>query len=406
MVAACLAMAACASDPAPVGTATPVSPCILEQRPVVLADGTELYIEPQALMREGDDWLVVGSPSYEFAVAPGQDAVNLSRNQHIGAWLGRPARALGKPTDGTIGSLLSTPLGDGRWAAIFDEIEPPSDSVSAFPSPVSYWYGEHDGTQWTLVEPLPLPPETRVDLRLSSNLVRVGDRLAWIARDSDQDRFDRLVWYERIDGVWRYERLPDELVEHVVLAVDEGSGLWLLLSGIDPDLPEWEKTLRLFREGPPRKLVSRVAVVDAAHAIYQQNLELGPNGATVSWAVVTPEGTPAFTRTRIREGGSADSIVELDDDVEHLYSLTMPDGALAWIAEHHVDRLARREELRLLRLDGSRVVRAATLPSPFTGFFEVAPNGRDEVLLVGPQMGLAPPETPVRSLILRLSTSC
>jgi hypothetical protein len=34
------------------------------------------------------------------------------------------------------------------------------------------------------------------------------------------------------------------------------------------------------------------------------------------------------------------------------------------------------------------------------------PNGPDEVLLVGPEMGLVQTETPVRSLILRLSTSC
>ena len=82
-----------------------------------------------------------------------------------------------------------------------------------------------------------------------------------------------------------------------------------------------------------------------------------------------------------------------------------PDGTIAWLAEHE-DRATRSKELRLLRLDGSRVVRAATAPSPFTGFFATAPNGADEVLLVGPQMGLVPTETPVRSLILRLSTSC
>jgi hypothetical protein len=78
---------------------------------------------------------------------------------------------------------------------------------------------------------------------------------------------------------------------------------------------------------------------------------------------------------------------------------------VAWIADHE-DLVTRQREIRLLRLEGARVVRAAAVPSPFTGFFRVQPLGIDEVLLVGPQMGLVSPETPVRSLILRLSTSC
>jgi hypothetical protein len=98
-------------------------------------------------------------------------------------------------------------------------------------------------------------------------------------------------------------------------------------------------------------------------------------------------------------------LVELDDNALNVYSLTMPDGSLAWVAEH-IDLAAQHEELRLLRLDGFRVVIAATAPSPFTGFFRAQPSGPNEVLLVGAQMGLVPTETPVRSLILRLSASC
>jgi hypothetical protein len=407
--AACLALAACASDPAPIATATLASPCVLEQRPVALADGREVYIEPQTLLRVGDEWLVVGSPSYEFAVAPGREAVNLSRRQHVGAWLARPARTLGKPTDGMVGSMLSTTLANGRWAAIFDEIEPPPDSSRSLVSsayPVSYWYGEHDGIRWTLVEPLATPAGSKLDLRRSANLVRAGDRLVWIGYD-DFRRYQPLVWYERIDGVWRHERLPDELVELAVLDVDEASGLWFLFSGDDPALPGWQKSLRLYREGPPRELVSRVvAVAGDEGMIYYPDLEIGRDGITVSWAVNGPGGMPAFTRTRLRPGSESDSIVQLDDDVEYVHSLTMPDGSLAWLVEHHVDRDAQREELRLLRLDGANVVRTATVPSPFTGFLKVAPAGPNEVLLVGPQMGRVATETPVRSLILRLSTSC
>jgi hypothetical protein len=84
----------------------------------------------------------------------------------------------------------------------------------------------------------------------------------------------------------------------------------------------------------------------------------------------------------------------------------MPDGSLAWVADHMIDGTQENKELRLIRLDGSQVIRSATVRNPLTGFFAARPAGRGEVLLVGPHMGRVQTETPVRSLILRLSTSC
>jgi hypothetical protein len=191
--AAILALAGCASDPSPPPTAAlkavSASPCLLEQSPVVQADGTELYLEPQTLFRLGDDWLLVGSPSYEFEVAPGREAIHTSRYDYVAVALGRPARAITRPIDGPVGSMIATPLADGGWAAIFDEvdtIQAAADSMGPAFYPTSYWYGEHDGTRWSLVEPLPVPPGTRLDLRQSSNLVLAGDRLVWIALDGER----------------------------------------------------------------------------------------------------------------------------------------------------------------------------------------------------------------------------
>ena len=144
--------------------AGPASPCVLEQRALVEADGTELYIEPEALFRVGGEWLVAGSPSYEWDVAPGRDAVQRTRLEHVAAFIGDSARTIERPLPAPIGTMISTPLGDGRWAAIFDEVMS-ADSVPAANFPVSYWYGEHDGTRWTLVEPLPTPPGSEISLR-------------------------------------------------------------------------------------------------------------------------------------------------------------------------------------------------------------------------------------------------
>jgi hypothetical protein len=400
---AALAFAACASDPAPsVTSAGPTSPCLLEQRPLVQADGSELYIEPQTLFQVGSEWLVAGSPSYGWSVAPGRDAVQTSRLEHVAAFLGHTARAIERPLPGPIGSMISTPLGDGRWAAIFDEVMS-ADSVPAANFPISYWYGEHDGSRWTLVEPLPTPPGSEISLRQSSALVNAGDRLVWISFENVRIGME-LHRYERRDGAWRYERLPGEWLERVEIGYALESGLWMALVGPDADLPRFRKSIRLYREGPPLELVSRIDTLPGGPTVPELAVDVLPDGVTVSWIVGRPGGWGAFARTDIRPG-NAGTLLALDDNARHLYSIERPDGTIAWLAEHE-DRETRYKELRLLRLDGSRIVRAASAPSPFTGFFATAPHGADEVLLVGPQMGLAPPETPVRSLILRLSTSC
>jgi hypothetical protein len=401
-VVSLLVHAGCAGDPAPVVSASPASPCVVEQSPLVLTDGTELHLDTQNLFRLGDEWLLSGAPSYQFRVAPGVDAVNVSRHAHVAAFLSRPARAVANPL-GTrrLGSVISTPLGDGRWAAIFDEVHP--DSMPTVP--LAYWYGEHDGTEWSLVEPLPAPPDAELSLRESTALVRIGDRLAWIAYERHEIAPSNLRRYERRDGVWRSEALPDVWVEQVVLQADGASNLWMLLVGPDGDLPGFKKSIRLYREGPPRELVSRVAVVPGSiPEIRHPSLQVRGGAAAVSWVLVSGAGAHAFARVGI-DAGQAGETVALDDYALHLYSMTMPDGSLAWVAEH-ADPEAQRKELRLLRLEGSRAVVTATAPSPFTGFFRAQPSGPNEVLLVGAQMGLVPTETPVRSLILRLSASC
>jgi hypothetical protein len=398
------ALAGCASDPTPRMGIASSSPCLLEQSPLVLADGTELYVEPQNLFRLRGDWMVAGAPTYQWSVAPGRDAISVTRNAHAAAFLGEPAREVESPVRGLIGSMITTPLGDGRWAAIFDEIDP--DSLPARHIPLSYWYGEHDGTRWTLVEPLPVPDTTDMALRASSNMVVAGDRLVWIGLDADFVRTRKLLRYDRLDGAWRHQRLPDELVENAVLRYDETAGLLMLLVGTDEELPGFQKSIRLYRDGSPRELIARVTAEPGnGRRIYWPSVVVQESGPAVSWVVASEEGWRAFARTGIRPG-AADSIVQLDDNALHLYDLTMPDGSLAWVADHLIDGTLENKELRLLRLDGSRVVRLAAVRNPLTGFFAAQPAGPDEVLLVGPQMGRVQTETPVRSLILRLSTSC
>jgi hypothetical protein len=91
--------------------------------------------------------------------------------------------------------------------------------------------------------------------------------------------------------------------------------------------------------------------------------------------------------------------------------MVMPDGSTAWLVDYvgpnpTRDPVTRRHDLRLVRIIDERPTVVASAPSPFVGTFSVHPLGLDDILVVGPQMGLVRPQVPVRSLILRLSASC
>ena len=402
--AACATAVGCSSEPAPRSAATPAGPgtvCQSDPRPLTLADGIQLYVEPQNLFPVGGELLVSGTPTYSFDVGVGRNAAVRSRGAYVAAFLGDPARAVPNPIDGVVESVTAVALGEGRWAAIFKEVD--TDTVPGGERQIGLWYGEHDGSSWSLVEPMPAPASMQLSLRASSRLVRAGDRLAWVAQEASLEDL-AVHFYARVDGAWRSTRLPDPFAEGVALGYEEGSGLWLVLIGVDPDLPGWQKSIRLYRENTGWELVSRVAILESGVEVLWPSVTVLPGGVTISWIRASQDGVRALARTGIAPGNDGTLLV-LDEGAEYLVPVSMPDSALAWVVDH-ADPITQLRELRLLRIVGESAARVASTPSPLTGFFSVAPIGPDEVLVVGPEMGTAPTQAPVRSLILRLSASC
>ena len=99
------------------------------------------------------------------------------------------------------------------------------------------------------------------------------------------------------------------------------------------------------------------------------------------------------------------TIVTLDEGSFSSRPAAMPDGSVVWLVDRY-ETGAPVAELRLLGVANGRVVRLAAIPSPFTGSFTVLSTNNSEVLVVGAEMGSDSTDVPVRSLILRLSTSC
>ena len=82
-----------------------------------------------------------------------------------------------------------------------------------------------------------------------------------------------------------------------------------------------------------------------------------------------------------------------------------PDGVPTWVVDH-IDPITQQSELRLVRDTPEGVSITRRLPNPYTGFFGALPLAPSEVLVVGPEFNPDPAHPTVRSLILRLSSSC
>jgi len=408
-----LAAAACAGDPAPeTASAAPAQlpPCVLEWRPLVAADSTEIYVEYEDLILVGDQALVAGAPSYRWRPVPGHTAERLSANDFAAAYVGPPARPVPKPIEGTLTSVRVTALDDGRWGAILHEVDP--DSLPALDFFRGLWYGEFDGVRWTHLEALEFSG-TRLTSRISSGLVRAGERLVWVAWESLRpDPRNRVTIYERVGSRWTHYVLPDQdRVEQIALAYQEGLGLLMLLSGYDAALPGFQKSLRLYRERPSApvsspdrwELISRVAVAEPEVRFLFAKLTVQPGGATVSWLAISPDASRAMARVGI-SSESPGTLVTLDEMASVVSPAAMPDGTVLWIVEHRL--LGVVGELRLLGFEDGQVTQLTSLPSPFTAGLAVRAVAPNEVLVVGPEMDSDSIGVPVRSLLLRLSTSC
>jgi len=379
----------------------------------MLADASEVYVEHEQVIDVGGELLLAGVPSYRWRLRPDGGADMLSRDVIAGAYLGAPGRIVEKPIAGTPGSVRVAALDDRRWAAIVLQVDP--DSLPAHEVFEGLWYGEHDGQRWSELEPMQFPGD-RFMSRASTRLVRAGDRLVWLVLDLAGTRSIVHV-YQRVDGAWTRHVMPNaERVEEMELTYLEGSGLWLLLSGYDPDLPGFQKSLRLYRErpdvdvsGPDRwEFISRVTVAAGDTRLWEASLVVDSTGATVTWEDAGRERSRTMARVAIGPGRPG-TLLTLADSSIYARPVSMPDGSVAILVDHFEDfppTPASRPELRLLRVSGGRLEHVSSFRSPFTGSFIVQRVGDTEVIALGAELLRQPSGERVRSLVLRLSMSC
>jgi len=182
------------------------------------------------------------------------------------------------------------------------------------------------------------------------------------------------------------------------------SGTWLALSGVDPDLPVWTKSVRLFRWGSGWQFVSRVATVATYTEIQDLFVSELPDGATVTWRELSRQGASAMARVGISTDSPGTPLV-VDAHAQQAKPLTLANGTPAWVVQH-VSEITGLADLRLVRLEGRGTTVSWRIPYPYTGYYAATPAGPNEVLVTGSEFDPDPARPTVRSLTLRLSSSC
>jgi hypothetical protein len=369
-----------------------------ERRPLVLPDGTEAYVEPMNLMRVGSDFVVVGAPTYTWEV--GSPRVQMATDgAYLAAYLDEDSpRLIEKPIDVPVGIVRSIPLDDHRWGALFSEADP--EAFSQLSVAVALWYAEYDGERWSEVEQLPIPEDRGLFVGSSSPLASLDGGIGWVVVTGNGGS---VLHYERRDGAWRFEVVEDHGMEAAALASGP-SGAWLALSGVDPALPVWTKSVRLYRWDGRWQFDRRVATVERYTQIRDISVAVLPGGVTLTWREVSEQGSRAMARVGLGTDAPG-TLVSVDPKAEQAKPVATTAGVPAWVV-HHTNDVPGSAELRFVRFNEGRADLIWTIPYPYTGYYAALATGPDEVLVTGSEFDPDPARPTVRSLTLRLSTTC
>jgi hypothetical protein len=367
---------------------------------LVLPDGLHAYVEPENLMRVGDDLVVAGSPSYTWAVG-GDTARVMSTDAYVAAYLDETEpRLVARPVSLPIGMVRTVALDGRRWGMLFTEGEPSADGTAEPLTFVALYYAEYDGAGWSTPEPVPVPEGEVLFPESSSPLVRVDDRLHWVVVRGAAS--GEALHYERHAGTWTVETVEARGAEAAGLAAGP-SGLWAVLSGFGLEASE-SKSVRLFHhEDSGWRLVTRDVTVVPYTEILRPSVVVGPRGATLSWTEARGAGV---VMARVGVGPeSGGTPLTIDGSGRAVRTFSTASGEPRW-ALWHDSPVPGADQLRVVRVEASVVETDKAVPYPYTGYFAAAAEGPDQVVVTGSEFSPDPARPTVRSLTLRLNPSC
>ena len=398
-------------SPAP--AAQPVEACVVREvsrEPLVVEGGRRLYVQPLVLETNSrGDALLAGELNYLFEPAR-SGWKRVAPDSVFGALIPRSGRARIVPSpipSRLLSGIRAIARDDDTWAVVFGETHPYAGAFR--PDTITrLWFGIFDGTRWTSLERLPLPPSGTIRSQIITRLVPYGDMLGFAMRIRSADQQNHVIVFERGRDGWSYEIVLTQFGSYLALAHSDTLGL--VLAAVQPDLTLRRdgNSLLLWNRGTTWKRLRTVAP-SADGAVHRPSFTISPRGGVLSWVVAVP-GTAGMTYEARAMTGRPEArnepVVRLDSSVSRfreLYAAELREGRRVWVLDHVAPEGDQREIRFVREEDGSASV-FGRLPNPFvTAFIGAAPSD-STLLLVGGDVDAG--RQTVASLLLRVHIQC
>ncbi|MDP9200691.1 MAG: hypothetical protein M3P26_01995 [Gemmatimonadota bacterium] len=367
---------------------------------LIAAGGRTIYVEPNSFASDGDRVFLAGRPNYVFR----GDRLEMRDGIFgvISEWP-RPARIVMSPLGLRLASNIRlAPLGRGRWAAVFAELQ----SGSTFPHDpplIDLWYAVFDGASWSGLEKIPLPSPGVIRSGPASSLVVTGDTLI-IAFPLDSvsaslPQESHVAVFTRSRGRWSVTVVPTWMASYVSLESFGPAGLRLAV--VQPDTSLTSDGSSLFLYGPGPMWPNRGKLIAAGETFtHDPILRRGRGDLMVSWhaRVGSPSSPFGVARTaRMHLASALDSspiaplqpVVTFDSNAVQMMQLENSRPRL-WITEHVLGEVggAPQREFRVFAESSGIPVLIGRVADRFDGtlFSTAIVTKPDRLLIAGPSL--------------------
>jgi hypothetical protein len=378
--------------------------------PIVLRDGRQVYVEPNAIVQSGKRILVAGFPSYVWG-AKGNSQVDL-RNTLFGIVISPDGSADFIPSPlpaGHLSDVRALALPNGNWAATFADVAPETQfNPKISPRVEGYWFGITDGKTW-VVERVPTTPG-EIQPTFASRLLHSGAGYSVampvdLGHNADGLAHTAAAVFTRGEDGWTRRDRVFEFVSYVSLDTTSSGNLMLGAIAVDTTDRHVRNRLAFYRfynvdstwheftrlEGDTSRRMHHPDVVWYGDSLTVTWLETN-NGSTRMEAKAAV-GVTQSSRPRIQTI-SRDAIQTIP-----LRNAARP----SWLALQQVDSVSKR--IVFVQSTGANSASQFAVDVPFSGFIGAVVSSAKLLIIgpVSPNDGKAPV---VSSHLLTIELSC
>jgi hypothetical protein len=393
-----------APEPGPVTT----DACVireLDRRRLTLADGLDVYVEPQAVGALADGFFVAGQPTYAWTVGASGRLAMVSSRGFLGVEVAGSDVVPIPLVPGVrhVGQVKAARPGPGRTSFLLEEVDRPSIGEA---EPLRIVHAEYASGRWIGLEELPVPPGGRLAFPASSALTaREDGSLAWATPFVRERGGIDVLLYEYEPGAgWRWSLAVRDWADEVGLVTLSDGRLALGVGGLDPEFGSQLASIRAMVRDTAWSFPRRLDL-GSDDDRFRTPTYLSTNAALdLLWLRTNdPRGTSeAWVVTGL---GGADERAPARLDPHAVLASAVANGVGgAHILTYHADATLGLQQLRVHRRGAAGYALVGTLPYPFTGPFTALMTPTGELLVIGAEATPDPMTPSVRSLVIRLST--